>query len=93
MSLETQERVTDWRPIETAPRDGRAILVHRNIWPGTSTGFSEECNGHNTYVAEWWADEAGAGCWICYMDRVIDPRCPVDPTHWRPLPPPPATNR
>ncbi len=72
----------DWQPIETAPKDGTALLVHRNIWPGTKSGFSEECNGHNTYVASWWGDEKGKGRWVCYMDRMFEPTCPIEPTHW-----------
>lgn len=79
----------NWQPIETAPRDQTAILVHRNIWPGTYSGFSEECNGHNTYVAEWWGDSPAHGKWVCYMDAVQDPECPIEPTHWMPLPTPP----
>lgn len=81
----------EWLPIETAPRDGTAILVMRNTWPGTKTGRAENCNGHNTYVAEWWGCEyKGMGDWMCYMDAVEDPKCPINPTHWMPLPPPPA---
>ena len=78
-----------WQPIETAPRDATAILVMRDIWPGTRSGRAEECNGHNTYVAAWWSD-GGQGAWICYMDAVLDPECPVEPTHWMPLPDPPG---
>ena len=59
----------------------------RDIWPDTATGRAEECNGHNTYVASWRPDERnGAGAWICYMGYVKDPECPVEPTHWTPLP-------
>lgn len=81
-----------WQPIKTAPRDGTAVLVMRDIWPGTATGRAEDCNGHNTYVAAWWGDEDdnSVGQWTCYMDSVYDPRCPVEPTHWMPLPNPPA---
>ena len=80
-----------WQPIETAPRDATAILVMRDIWPGTRSGRAEECNGHNTYVAAWWSNERGGqGAWICYMDAVRDPECPVEPTHWMPLPDPPG---
>jgi hypothetical protein len=74
----------EWQPIETVPRDGRDVLVMRDIWPGTESGRAEECNGHNTYVAAWWGSE-----WVCYMDQVQDPRCPIEPTHWMPLPDPP----
>lgn len=76
-----------WQPIETAPRDATAILVMRDIWPGAKSGRAKECNGRNTYVAAWWPDERGGqGAWICYMDAVLDPECPVEPTHWMPLP-------
>lgn len=75
----------EWRPIETAPKDGTAVLVMRNIWPGTATGFAEDCNGHNTYVAAWWTNR-----WVCYMDWIDDPTCPIKPTHWMPIPAPPT---
>lgn len=80
----------EWQPIDTAPRDGTTLLVMRDIWPGTKSGRAEECTGHNTYVAAWWAGERnGQGAWICYFNAVLDPECPIDPTHWMPLPPPP----
>lgn len=81
-----------WLPIETAPKDGTAVLVMRDIWPGTKSGRAEECNGYNTYVAEWWARELGdgGGVWMCYMDRMLEPQCPIEPTHWMPLPAPPC---
>ena len=80
-----------WMPIETAPEDGTAVLVMRDIWPGTESGHAEKCNGHNTYVAAWWAGEnAGRGAWVCYMGSVCDPHCPIEPTHWMPLPKPPG---
>lgn len=76
-----------WRPIDTAPKNGAAVLVMRDIWPGTPSGRAESCNGHNTYVAEW---RDGDNAWVCYMDAVCDPHCPVEPTHWMPLPRPPS---
>jgi hypothetical protein len=83
--------MTMWQQIETAPRDATAVLVMRDIWPGTKSGRAEECNGHNTYVAQWWGGENnGRGAWICYMDAIQDPECPIEPTHWMPLPPPPG---
>lgn len=76
-----------WQPIETAPKDATAVLVMRNIWPELSDGIATECNEHNTYVAQWWSGEnRGHGAWVCYMDAVHDPLCPIDPTHWMPLP-------
>ena len=84
-----REPLTEWLPIETAPKDGTAVLVMRDIWPGSKTGRAEKCVGHNTYVAAWWADEGNSGEWVCYMDRIEEPICPIKPTHWMPLPPPP----
>lgn len=87
-----QSEPVAWQLIETAPKDGSAILVMRDIWPGTKSGRAEECNAHNTYVAAWWANENnGDGTWVCYMDATHDPKCPVEPTHWMLLPPPPNT--
>lgn len=71
-----------WQPIETAPRDGTAVLVMSDNWTGTKTGRAEECNGDNTYVAQWWKDDGCRGVW----------ECPVEPTHWMPLPPPPSAS-
>ena len=82
--------MTDWQPIETAPKDGTAVLVMRNTWPGIRGGRARRCDGINTVVAEWWANESGgSGAWICYMGLTQDPKCPFEPTHWMPLPEPP----
>ena len=83
-----------WQPIKTAPRDGTAVLVMRDNWPGTKSGHAEKCTGHNTYVAEFWDSEGRdhTGRWVCYMDSVHEPTCPVEPTHWMPLPAPPSIN-
>ena len=84
-----------WRPIETAPKDGRAVLLHNNIAPGNPSGRMGTCEGYNTVVGEWWSsdegdrDANGFGDWTCYMDAIEDPRCPFEPTHWMPLPQPP----
>ena len=82
-----------WKTIDSAPMDGTAVLVMRDIWPGNDSGRADSCNGHNTYVAAWWASEGsdGTGRWVCYMDAVHDPVCPIVPTHWAPLPPAPGT--
>ncbi len=58
-----------WRDIETAPKDGRDVLVH------TLHGLRR--------VAFW--DTARGGLWSLWPGRE-----PAQPTHWRPLPAPPA---
>jgi len=83
--------MTEWQRIETAPRDGVAILIMNNDAPGNESGHAETCCEHNTYVAAWWANEGDGGEWVCYMDRIEEPICPIDPTHWMPLPVPPGS--
>ena len=89
---EEAEKKLEWRPIETAPKDGKAVLLHNNKAPGNPSGRMESCEGYNTVVGEWWAsdqsdnDADGFGDWACYMDAIEDPRCPFEPTHWMPLP-------
>lgn len=58
--------LAQWRPIATAPSDGRPILVFGGMHDKPVIQAAD---------GEWW-----------------DLYCPRDvaPTHWRPLPPPPA---
>lgn len=79
-----------WQPIETAPKD-RAILVS---WPNDG---SEEWKGDPRVRVAYWDEDApmhlgygdtgwtdvttGEGCY-CHYGAV--------PTHWLPLPDPPA---
>ncbi len=75
-----QDRVGEWRPIETAPKDGTLILafcVHANArYAGEN--FSE----WTEIVTTRWIDHNGGGwTWsgICGVH-----------THWQPIPEPPA---
>ena len=68
--------MSEWQPIETAPRDGTAILV----WPGVL--FTEMTYFHTSVVRwhDWkeaWIEASGEEYNTFY------------PTHWMPLPPPP----
>lgn len=69
----------EWRTIDSAPKDGTSILV---------------CVTHNTWDGEWetiqWVDWArdGVAIWPNYQHRID---IPFPPTHWMPLPNPPAT--
>ena len=74
-----------WKPIESAPRDGTAILVY---WHSPHVEEHTVCDV-NCAVSAWWSEEGENGEWICYMDMPEDPTLHFDPTHWMPLPPPP----
>ena len=79
-----------WRTIDSAPKDGRSILIMCNDEPGSAGGVAERCWCGNTCVAEWWESEEGEkGEWVCYMDLIEEPKPQFIPTHWMPLPEPP----
>lgn len=64
-----------WRPIETAPKDGNPFLCG---WWNSERSYWYTCKAH-------WANGAVDGGW----DGAREPFA-VHPTHWMPLPPPPA---
>lgn len=68
----TQVREAEWQPIETAPRDGTAVLVWLREYKGRDrfTSYVAQFDGYS------WVSVPGKYTWA--------------PTHWQPLPPPPA---
>jgi len=70
--------MSEWQPIETAPRDGTELLAW---WPGPGMGLP---------AIGWqitnWGRIAGSGMWFAHS------LVGKQPTHWMPLPPPPAEN-
>lgn len=78
--------MSKWQPIETAPHDGRPILLARKMGPPWG------------WVRGWgyWASlndkrrRRDLGGWICH--GFFDPPGELGlgaPTHWQPLPDPP----
>lgn len=88
--------MSDWRPIETAPKDGRSVLVYADGYDAMG------------YGVQW----IGAACWTTMLLAGEPPHwmglpparhetetfpdgtswqkpIPVTPTHWMPLPEPP----
>lgn len=69
---------TEWKPIETAPKDGRGIMVwvaNGRVTPHCFAPISITNDGG------WWDDSTG--------DQIE----PVEgATHWRSLPQPPESN-
>ena len=65
----------EWQPIETAPRDGTRVLGY-----GPDLGYTTPniCAViYDTHSKGWYADQ-----WDCAGI--------IKPTHWMPLPEPPA---
>ena len=72
------QALTDWQPIETAPKDGTEVLLWTDEYPRVVSASYRE-------FGEWegwtFTDEALAD---------IQPEGPREPSHWMPLPPPPS---
>jgi hypothetical protein len=72
---------TGWRPIETAPKDGTAVLLFRQVGPWSVRGWGR------------WVRLAGVEGWLSY--GFYDPPGNLGlagPSHWAPIinaPPPP----
>lgn len=69
--------MSEWQPIETAPKDGTDVLLFRatkyRVLPPTVAG---------------WFDKGVIPGWYTYdePDKAFD----GEPTHWMPLPAPPS---
>lgn len=69
----------NWQPIETAPKDGAAILIY------TPSFYF----GAGVYLA-WW----GGDWWeVCTEGRTGHSYSCSRATHWMPLPEPPTTDK
>ena len=68
--------MSEWQPIETAPRDGTPVLLHMR------DGF---------VVGQWVRHRAHINCWAWMVLPwpECDFLFAVDPAHWMPLPEPP----
>lgn len=77
--LHAAEAALAWRPIETAPRDDRLVLV----WDGNVRIAA--------YDASCWSISDGRN-WVERNSDSID-LVTCEPTHWMPFPPPPENAR
>lgn len=78
---------TEWKPIETAPKDGTKVLASRHdyLWP--------EVVYWQEYDAETREETGEDGYWAFAGELLANVADPFDadtlPTHWQPLPEPP----
>lgn len=90
--------MSEWQPIESAPRDGTIILIA--IPEALGGDLYELCESR--ILLGWWdGGEFGEHRWECCQieSAPVDSEggtCPFamecDPTHWQPLPLPPAAD-
>ena len=73
--------MTNWQPIETAPKNGTEVLI--------AVDYEEYVSKTAVMTAQHSSTEFDYpnGCWIAYDGAVIEFGTP---THWMPLPTPPA---
>ena len=70
--------MSNWQPIETAPQDYEVVLLYQPEAPGFAEAVGQ---GHRTDLREHAHDK-----WVFQATGFI-----CKPTHWMPLPTPPAT--
>lgn len=86
--------MSEWQPIETAPRDGTAILLFYPEGRWIDPGEANDSDGQvqpDMIVARFdveWGKRSGmdANCWEGYYNAFCGRG---EPTHWMPLPDPP----
>ena len=70
--------MTDWQPIATAPRDDTACWAYE---------------AGKQFIARWQRKNKRLGHERGFLRRFDQYWEPCDPTHWQPLPSPPADAR
>ena len=76
--------MSDWQPIETAPKDGTIV----DLWV-----YGDRCTNCFWCTGEEFDDEDYTPHWRQQYSEAAGPSFGLDaePTHWMPLPPPPKT--
>lgn len=78
--------MSDWQPIETAPKDEKATII-------ITDGETVECAEWSDWGKRWLASTGTMKVWEGSDERggLADAQC--NPTHWMPLPEPPTETK
>lgn len=78
--------MSEWQPIETAPKDGSSVLLAVATDDGRAVaGEGWYRDNDDSDMGWWWANESPGD----YYAEAIEPRWRI--THWMPLPAPPES--
>jgi hypothetical protein len=88
--------MSEWQPIETAPKDGTRIF----LWLPEIEDYQRPKRIESYWQCSWWANEYGNGpaCNVNARPKVEydGALCAtwelIKPSHWMPLPAPPVTH-
>lgn len=73
---------SQWQPIETAPKDGLKVLVYDESYGLPQKAWFGKDRNDETYEGWLFGDGDDYSCGMYFT--------PINPTHWMPLPKPPA---
>ena len=63
-----EHEMSEWQPIDTAPKDGSLILIGWHMWSGDPGGILKPCVAFWSDSAEVWMnyhkDMGEPGCWL-----------------------------
>jgi hypothetical protein len=79
-----------WQPIETAPRDGTPILCYNGLVGAYSTAFTTRWIGDPEEAGSGFYQGFPCGFWSTGLDSYPFGKWDCAPSHWMPLPDPPA---
>jgi len=89
----TTDVVLGWQPIETAPKDGRTLLLGYHNRSGKWRTVRGQWYSNEMIAMDWEEPDDGEEGWYeTAVEADGPPDCwSITPTHWMPLPAPPYT--
>ncbi len=85
--------MSEWKPIDTAPKDGTKVLIWNSVYDFCPIAWWGEKDGDDSIFYGWNFEGGHSPCCSC-EDDFIGWNEDIDegfmPTHWMPLPEPPA---
>ena len=75
----------NWKPIETAPRDGTHVMLGYKAKSSRSKSYPY----HKAWSAPGWFDKENGNWWNTGEHHTDYHAEPIYPSHWQPYPEPP----